>query len=264
MDRHVRGIRNGVDGEKAVRVFAMGDNTWREADGWPLPGTRPMALYLSAAEGPGPHALVDAASAVRAGAGSFVSDPADPVVDPFAAESGAHDYRDLPRRKDVLTFETRPLPSDLAVIGSITAEIHLSADAPDTDLWVKLFDVAPDGTAFNVMSPGLDLLRASYRDGGPERKLLVPGRVETLRFENLRTGNVFRRGHRVRVVLAASFFPHFSRNLHTGELETTSAASRRATLHVHHTPERPSRIVLPVLDAGQRTAVPSPGVRTAP
>ena len=124
-------------------------------------------------------------------------------------------------------------------------------DAPDTDLWVKLFDVAPDGTAFNVMSPGLDLLRASYRDGGPERKLLVPGRVEVLRFENMRTGNVFRAGHRVRVVIASSFFPHFSRNLHTGELEMTSAASRRATLSVHHTPERPSRIVLPVVDASR-------------
>ena len=32
MDRHVRGLDNGLDREKPVRVFVMGENAWREED----------------------------------------------------------------------------------------------------------------------------------------------------------------------------------------------------------------------------------------
>ncbi len=39
MDRYLRGIDNGLDREKPVRVFVMGENAWREGDTWPLPGT---------------------------------------------------------------------------------------------------------------------------------------------------------------------------------------------------------------------------------
>ena len=171
----------------------------------------------------------------------------NPVADPFALESGAHDYRDLVKRSDLLVFETEPFAAETRVVGPIDARIFVSSDAPDLDLWVKLFDVAPDGTAWNLMSPGLDVLRASYRDGGPERKLLKPGDIYELRFADLVTGNQFKKGHRLRAVLTPSFFPHFSRNLHTGELETTSAAARTATITVHHDNAHPSRLVVPVL-----------------
>ena len=67
-------------------------------------------------------------------------------------------------RADVLTFETPPLADDVEVVGAIAAEVYLAADAPDADLWVKVLDVAPDGTAYNLMAPGSDVIRASYRD----------------------------------------------------------------------------------------------------
>jgi putative CocE/NonD family hydrolase len=132
------------------------------------------------------------------------------------------------------------------VIGAIEAHIHLSTDARDTDLWVKLMDVAPDGTTYNLMSPGLDVIRASYRDT-TARSLLTPGRVYALRLSNLLTANTFKKGHRIRVYLSTTFFPHYSRNLHTGELETTSARMRTARMTVHHDARYPSMIILPVL-----------------
>ena len=79
----------------------------------------------------------------------------------------------------------------------------MSVDAPDTDLWVKLLDVAPDGTAFNLMSTGLDVVRASYRNRQRERELLEPGEVYRLDLDTLMTANRFRRGHRVRVAVMA-------------------------------------------------------------
>jgi uncharacterized protein len=246
MDRYVRGLDNGLDREKPVRVFVMGEDTWREGDTWPLPGTEARALFLSAMDGAarGGSLVLDPA-AVRPGAPSFVSDPANPVSDPFSERAGAHDYRAITGRPDVATFESAPLEADLRVVGPAQAVIFLSADAPDTDLWVKLYDVAPDGTAFNLMSPGLDVLRASFRNGSPEP--LEPGKVYELRLESLFTGNQFKRGHRLRVCLTTAFLPHFSQSLHTGLSETTSAAIRKATIAIHVGADAPSRLVLPVV-----------------
>jgi predicted acyl esterase len=94
------------------------------------------------------------------------------------------------------------------------------------------------------------VLRASYRDE-TSRQLLEPGRVYALELRNLITGNTFLKGHRIRVQLSASFFPHFSRNLQTGLRETTeSGVTRTARITIHHSREHPSSITLPVL--GQR------------
>ena len=248
MDRWVRGLENGVEREPAVRVFVMGSNRWREADRWPLPGTRPDTLWLvrdDDADGAG--GLADAPPPDSSSATSVVSDPANPVVDPHRERGGAQDYRSLGARPDVLTFETAPLAHDVEVVGAMQAEIWLSANAPDTDLWVKVLDVAPDGTAYNLMYPGGDVVRASYRDGA--RSLLEPGRPYLVRIPEMFTGNTFQAGHRIRIHVMTSFFPHFSRNLHTGELETTSDRMRTATITVHHDRAHPSRLVLPVIPA---------------
>lgn len=251
MDRYVRGLDNGIDREKPVQIFVMGKNAWRQEETWPLPRTRFTSLYLAA---PSPERksgrLRWTAPTSKISFSSVVSDPAHPVVDPFSDSAGAHDYRILEQRADVAIFDSDPLERDLEVTGPITAEIFLSCDAPDTDLWVRLLDVGPDGTAFNLMSPGLDVLRASYRRGGPLRHLLTPGRVYRLHLTNLVTSNLFKKGHRIRVQISTTFFPHFSRNLHTGDLETTSTRMRQATVHIYHDRHRPSRLILPIISLG--------------
>ena len=245
MDRHLRAALG--EAQAPVRLFVMGENVWRNETAWPPASARPLTLYLREKAGAARSALSPEAPTASLSSSAFVSDPLDPVTDPFATEPGAHDYRALVARKDLLVFETKPFAADTRVLGPITAKIHVSTDGRDTDLWLKLFDVAPDGTAWNLMSPGLDVMRASYRDGGPERNLLEPGRVYALSFENLVTGNLFAKGHSLRLVVSAAFFPHFSRNLHTGELETASSAARKAEVRIHHDPRYPSALTLPVV-----------------
>jgi predicted acyl esterase len=80
--------------------------------------------------------------------------------------------------------------------------------------------------------------------------LLVPGRIYALRLPDLVTANTFKRGHRIRVHVAAAFHPHFSRNLHTGELETTHAEMRTARITIHHDRHNPSLLVLSVPPRG--------------
>jgi putative CocE/NonD family hydrolase len=247
MDRWVKGIDNGVDREPPVRVYAMGAGEWRTGNTWPLAGLEQVSLYLGGKSEGGAGGLFNEAPSSPWPSSSFASDPGNPVRDPYAELAGAHDYRSLSERPDVLIFETEPLKSDLEVVGPITAELFITVDQPDTDIWVKLLDVSPDGTAFNLMSPGLDVIRASYRDMKPKRDLLEKNKVYQLALPNLLTANRFKAGHRVRIAIMASFMPHMSRNLHTGLLEMVSDKSVPAKITIWHTPERQSRIVLPVL-----------------
>jgi putative CocE/NonD family hydrolase len=245
MDYYLRGISNGVQREKPIRYFVMGDNQWREADTWPPPAQQtPYQLVPSRGRRAG--ALATAAPKQDGEVATLFSDPEHPVINKYES-SGGHDYRYLEKRQDVLLFDSVPLEHDTEITGPIHAEVYLACDCRDVDLWVRLLDVAPDGTAFNVMGPGLDVLRASYRDLKHGRQLLAPYQIYELNLENLITSNVFKKGHRIEVQVSASFFPNFSRNLQSGELESTSSKMREAEIVIHADKTHPSRIVLPIV-----------------
>lgn len=250
MDRYVRGNDNGVDREQPVRYFVMGANEWANAKTWPPPSYA-IPFYLAstdpqgAEQGPFKTGSLSRVQPKRSGYDSFISNPADPVRNHYDS-SGAHDYKELTDRKDVLTYDSPALDFALEATGSIQANIFFSCDCRDTDLWVRLLDVAPDGTALNLMSPGLDVLRASYREIRQGRRLLKPNKVYELKLANLITSNTFQKGHRIRIQLSTTFFPNFSRNLQTGDLESTSAKMQKATIRIYHDRDHPSRITLPV------------------
>lgn len=244
-DHYLRGIANRFATDPPVRYFVMGANEWREAGAWPPPAERVETLYLHAAAGSGIGGLQAVPDVSGNSASAFSADPKRPVADPFD-EPGAHDYRALAERADVLTFETAPLAADLQVAGNIAAEIHASCDCRDFDLWVRLQDVHPDGAAYNVTSPGNDVIRASYREPQSGPRPLEPGKVYLLRLAQALTAQRFAKGHRIRVQVSASFDPHLSRNLQTGESEVASASSRVAMITLHHGAAQPSRVLLPV------------------
>lgn len=262
MDRHLRGGGaadiDSSDGSRAsaVRVFVMGSNRWRSADAWPIPGTRLDTLYLqgsvSRAADSGGRGRLLARPPSRPGSESVIrSDPAAPLRDPFDGEYGAHDYRALAEgagaagSASVAVFETAAFMEPYELIGQVVAELEVSATVPDFDVWLHLHDVAPNGTAWNLAGPGTALLRASFRDGGPERRLVPEGEAVRLRLEGPLTANRFLPGHRLRVVLSAAFHPFFSVNPQTGEQEFASDSSRVGHIRVHHSAGHVSRIILP-------------------
>jgi len=247
MDRYVRGVDNGMDREKPVHIFVMGKNAWRDEEAWPLTRTKTQTYFLRSESNSARLARLNLTPPDQpVKFNELVSDPAHPLSDPYATY-GAHDYHSLVGRKDVLVYDTDPLPVDTEVTGPIHAEIYLSADVPDVDLWVRLLDVAPDGKAFNLMSPGLDVLRASYRDEKLQPELLTPGQICRLNLDHMLTSNVFRAGHQIRVQISSAFFPHFSRNLQSGESELTSSAMCPAHVRIYHDSDHRSRIELPVI-----------------
>lgn len=247
LDHYVRGIRNGVRDWPDVKVYVMGDETWRHATTWPLPGTARRRAYLGPPRAFGGFGSITFRQPSQNGAEGFVSDPASPVTDDFGTNFGAFDLRALAGRPDVLTFETTPLAQDLRVVGQITARIYARTGLPDFDLYCKLLDVAPDGTSFNLESAGHEVLRASYRERTVTRQLLAPGQIVALDFDNLITGNTFRKGHKLRVCLTASWFPTYSRNLQTGEPETVSTRTRKGLIEILYGPASPSQLLFPII-----------------
>jgi putative CocE/NonD family hydrolase len=250
MDRHVKGADSG-NAEPAVRVFVMGSNRWRSADRWPFPGTRPDTMYLESPKAGGRTGrLAERAPSAPKGETVIRSDPGHPVGDPFDGRFGAHDYRSL-AGPGVAVFETAPFSAPVETIGRVVAELAVRASVPDFDLWVQLYDVAPGGTAWNLSSPGTALQRASYRDGGPERRLVKPGKTVRLRMDRMVTANRFLAGHRLRVVITPAFTPLFSVNPQTGAQEFESKGVRVGEIRIGH---GGSWVVVPVV-GGERETV---------
>lgn len=249
MDHFLRGTDNGIERRPPVRYFVMGLNQWRESMVWPPPA-RATSWYLTRAAPGHPGGLtltVPRAAGGKRAESRFISRPDDPVPDRYWQVAGAHDYRYLAERTDLLTFETAPLERDTEVTGPVVAEIHVACDCRDFDLWARLYDVDASGSAWNLMSAGNDVLRASYREPARGRQLLEPGRTYLLRIAGPVTSTVFGRGHRIRLQISGSFAPGYSRNLQTGERESESAATRAALLRVSHAPGAASRLILPIV-----------------
>src|SRR5688500_15227101 len=227
MDRYVKEAALGAKQGPPVRVFVMGANQWRSANRWPLPGITADTLYLGAPEGrTATGRLLPRPAKAAGGQSVIISDPAAPLVDPFEGRAGPHDYRALVGRPQLAVFETSPFTAPREIIGPVVAELAASANVPDFDVWLQLYDVAPDGTAWNLSSPGTGLLRASYREGGPERHLVKNGEVVRLTLVRLLTASRFLPGHRLRIVVSTAFFPLFSMNPQTGAQEFESAETR--------------------------------------
>jgi putative CocE/NonD family hydrolase len=244
-DWHLRGIDRGISRQAPVRVFIMGANRWRESSEWPLPGTTSRTLYLRASG----RLTPDAPSAHEPPDG-YVFDPRDPVEDPhYAAGLGPHDQRAIEARKDVITFTSDPLVDDLEVVGNIQIHLWIASSARDTDFVARVLDVEPDGYAWNLMSPTLEVIRARYRANEREPELMRPNAPYELVLRWGMTGNLFRKGHRIRLQVTSSFFPHLDRNPNTGRAVPHEGRLLPARQTVFHDASRPSRVVVPVVSS---------------
>ena len=93
-------------------------------------------------------------------------------------------------------------------------EVRLwAASARDTDSTAKLVDVHLDGYAHNV-SEGI--VRARYRNCDYLESWLTAGAAHDYTIDLGYTATVFRAGHRIRLEISSSNFPHFDRNPNTG------------------------------------------------
>ncbi len=253
----LEGEANGFARETPkVRYYTMGANEWRTASAWPPEEAETKTLYLAS----------DGAANSLYGDGRLVSEPSESSdrdtfpYDPTTpvpslgggvcctggtVEPGAFDQRHLEARHDVLVYTSEPLEEGIEVTGFVDVTLYVSSDAKDTDFTVKLIDVHPDGTAYNLDET---IQRARYREGYDRQVMMEPGEVYEIALGPMATSNYFPKGHRIRLEVSSSNFPRFARNLNTGGNNYDEAEGVVALNTIHHSAEHPSRIRLPVVE----------------
>jgi uncharacterized protein len=277
-NRYMRGSDPAAP-QPGVRYFVMGGGTgkpvkdeqgvahldiggaWQTAPVWPLPDTQPVPYYLHADGSLDPLAPVG-----QQPASGFSYDPRQPVPtiggnissgDVFAP-AGAYDQRCRPEfpvchgstdsldaRPDVLVYQTDPLDADMLVAGPVAVDVWAATSAVDTDFTAKLVDVYPNGTAINVAD---GILRARYREDPATPTPVTPGVPLEYHIDLWHTAISFKAGHRVRLDISSSNFPHFDRNLNTGNpLGSDSLDDAQiADQSVYQDAVHPSRLLLPM------------------
>ena len=280
-DRYLKGVKPAAL-ESAVRLFVMGGGSgrktaqgrldhggrWRGERDWPIPDQKLTPYYLNAS---GLLSVTQPAEAADPMTYDF--DPAHPVPtlggtvtsgEPLM-RGGGFDQREGPEfygsrppylpvaaRPDVLVFETGALEADVEITGVIEANLWISSDAVDTDFTIKLIDVYPpgedypEGYALNLTD---GIMRCRYRESWSDPTLMTPGTVYPIKVAAFPTSNLFKRGHRIRLDISSSNFPHFDVNPNTGAPEGKGLARRIARNTVYMDRRRPSYVVLPLIPA---------------
>jgi len=240
-----------------VRAFVSGANAWEGFADWPPP-TEPWTLHLRArtransisgdgylsGEAPGPAEEPD----------TYSYDPATPVTSrggrscclDFVAPMGPLDQRPVESLNGVLVYTSEPLPGDRLVAGMIRAHLFAATNQADTDWVVKVCDVDPSGRSINIQET---IQRARFARGTDRSRPIPAGTVTAFVLDVGTCAHLFQAGHRVRVQVTSSHFPHWDRNLNTGNpVGTERLADRRVAVQtVLHDSAHPSRVVLPGL-----------------
>ncbi|KAH7014223.1 galactose-binding domain-like protein [Microdochium trichocladiopsis] len=219
-----------------VRIFDTGTKQWLETDAWPLENTRTTQWFLSA-EGRLEASPPGAAPAET----SFEYDPRNPTPNIGSSmlnyQAGKlADDRSLAARSDVIAFTTEPLEQDIRVMGSPVLSLAHSSSHPFADLSVRVCAVEANGTSHNISEA---YQRLDKLDRGPETG-------ELLQLTLVECAHTFRKGTRIRVVIAGGSHPKYVRNLGTGE-DMVHGVNMESVKHtVHHGGERASSLTLPV------------------
>ena len=149
----------------------------------------------------------------------------------------AHDQRGTDAFS--LVYDSAPLDEDTEILGLPRAVLRVAADAPRANWFVRLSDVAPDGTVTLVTGAGFN---GAHRKSARQPEAIEPGLPFELDIEMHFTSWVFPRGHRIRLSVNNAQWPMF---WPTPDAVTTSLELGG---------EGGSRLVLPVAPPGAGAA----------
>jgi hypothetical protein len=258
-DHWLKGIDTGVMREKPVRFWVMGENKWREADDWPLPGTQWTKLYLRNWE--------------RLSAEPFVPGSVDRFTPP---DSFVQMPPSQTKTVQKLRYLSEPLPHDVLIAGPSVLTLYAEIDQDDTNWIVAIKDVGPDVSVMSVREGERELpqdlaerevtrgwLKASNRaldekrskPWKPWHKLtraarqkVKPGEVVEYAIEIMATANLFRQGHRICLEIMSVDLPTGVAGATNAEYVPYHVCSSRTVLHrVYHDANRPSHLLLPMI-----------------
>lgn len=248
-------LRDEAPPEPLTAVFVTGEDRWRAFAGWPPPAQTLRLDLMSdgdAAGQPGGRLLREGPAAP--GCDVFVSEPLTPVASlgghggggGRAIAAGCFEQFAVESRREVLLYTSEPLSADTLVAGPVTAYLTIASSADDCDWIARLCDVDETGRSFNITQGAL---RSRCRNGFATPEPLLPNAETPVTVSLRQCGHLFRAGHRIRLVVAGSSFPHYGRNpgVCRPVCETPASAYRAAVQHVLHGQGQRSWLELPIV-----------------
>jgi predicted acyl esterase len=165
----------------------------RESPSWPPPGTKELSLFLSeefTLERHSPDAPAEL---------TWIHDPDDlvpsPVENAFAFLQEYPDERSWTERDDVLAFDGETVGTDIDLVGNVRLDVSCHSSGPTMDLFVRLLDVQPDGSA-HLIARG-------------QQHILHPNPGTALTIDLGEVGYRLQSGHHLRLHIASSDFPEY-------------------------------------------------------
>jgi putative CocE/NonD family hydrolase len=245
--------------EPRIRHFALNENKWHTAEFFasssqlaaleltarksslsPQPA-KLLSLHLhsngNANSSKGDGTLTAEAPLAAEPSDIFVYDPEVPVAGPggLANAAGPSNQTLLEQGNNLLVYTTAPLAERLHIFGQPAVSLHVQTSATHADFVAKLILLKPTGEAIFLT---LGILRTTF----------MPDTPTFVEFPLDATSCVFFPGDRIRLEVAGSAYPFFDRNPSTAIPSRLASPWnwQRATHIVHHAPDRPSALHLPL------------------
>lgn len=259
-DKYVKGMNVDVEGIPDVTQFVLGDGHFAVQPGWPHAKAQAEKYYLRSG-----NLLTKDTPSMIEGSDLMLQQPVNGICSGSASQWTMGILGVFPCTKDnrltettEVTYTTPPVNQDVRISGPIAARIYVSTTAKEAVLSVRVTDVAPDGTSSELTA---GWLAASHRavDKSKSRFLngeniqpwhpftteavqaVVPGEVMELNIEIFPTNAQIKDGHRLRVSVGPSDFPH--------SLSTTPMLLSQlgGMVTIMHNSQYPSYVTLPIV-----------------
>ncbi|MCG3258262.1 MAG: CocE/NonD family hydrolase [Candidatus Heimdallarchaeota archaeon] len=181
--------------------FKSGLGYWRQVNAWPLKDKSKKRFFLSSQQ-------KLQAEIEEKGSDTYIYHVTvgmgNPTWHAHIAKCGEKERNH--DEMNSLSYTSGPLNERLEIMGHPQLKLIYAATAPVVNVFVKLFDIAPDGTS-DIVSWGT--LNVTHRDSHTNPKPLTPGEQVELNIDLDATSWIFHPGHNIKITLAGSDFPNF-------------------------------------------------------
>ncbi|MEC5394243.1 CocE/NonD family hydrolase [Bergeyella sp. RCAD1439] len=204
-------------------MYDTGSKQWRAFDAYPPKETRKIKFHLA------DKTLKTEPSDSYT---QYYSDPENPVpsstdlkgFNGFTPRNYmTEDQRFALSRPDVLTFTSEVLTQDLTFAGELMARLNIASSSDDADFVVKLIDVYPEDFKPVQKKEGIvygnyhqmvrsEIMPARFRESKETPKPLVPNEKTPIEFPLQDVVHTFKKGHRIQIQIASTWFPLFTVN----------------------------------------------------
>ena len=208
-DYWLKGEQNGIMDEPRFEVYmrhwyppdpniAEIPGDWRAEKTWPPADTRTQTFFLE------PNHMLDNAPppALTIGGDTLKYVPSIGEEAGFWWGDLTADQRPIDAYS--LVYDSRPLAQDTALLGWPKVTLQVSSSAPLADWFVRLSDVAPDGTVTMITGAGQS---GAQRESAEKPTDLEPDRKYVIPIELHVTSWRFPIGHRIRLSISNALWP---------------------------------------------------------